>query len=105
MTIDYKKLTELYEGELIGKNPSMMSPDELSDAGLVKSGLLRAVREKCIDCCCGNQAEVRKCTSVACPLWVFRMNKNPWSKRELSDEERKILAERLSKSRNLKNSM
>lgn len=38
---------------------------------------LRAIREKCIDCCCGNTAEVRKCTLEKCPLYTFRMGHNP----------------------------
>ena len=33
-----------------------------------------AIREKCLDCCCGNSAEVRKCTVYRCPLWRYRMN-------------------------------
>jgi hypothetical protein len=33
----------------------------------------RAIREKCISCCCGNKAEVRRCPATDCPLWVFRM--------------------------------
>lgn len=33
----------------------------------------KAVREKCIDCCGGNRAEVRRCPSVNCPLWRYRM--------------------------------
>lgn len=35
-----------------------------------------AIRAKCLDCCCGNSAEVRRCPVQACPLWVFRMG-NP----------------------------
>lgn len=33
---------------------------------------LKAIRAKCIDCCCGNKAEVRLCPSEKCPLWPFR---------------------------------
>ncbi len=40
----------------------------------------KAIRLKCIDCCCGNMAEVRRCPSTNCPLWRFRMG------RELKDE-------------------
>ena len=35
----------------------------------------KAIRLKCIDCCCGNMAEVRKCDIIACPLWRYRMGK------------------------------
>lgn len=35
----------------------------------------KAIRLKCIDCCCGNMAEVRKCELTTCPLWRYRMGK------------------------------
>ena len=35
----------------------------------------KAIRLKCIDCCCGNMAEVRRCPSEHCPLWRYRMGK------------------------------
>ena len=35
----------------------------------------KAIRLKCIDCCAGQVAEVRKCPAVDCPLWRFRMGK------------------------------
>lgn len=36
---------------------------------------MKACREKCLDCCCGQEVEVRKCTSNDCPLYNFRMGK------------------------------
>lgn len=33
----------------------------------------RAIRLKCLDCCCGNSAEVRRCELTKCPLWRYRM--------------------------------
>lgn len=35
----------------------------------------KAIRLKCIDCCGGNMAEVRKCPAEHCPLWRYRMGK------------------------------
>ena len=35
----------------------------------------KAIRLKCIDCCCGNMSEVRKCPATSCPLWRYRMGK------------------------------
>ena len=35
----------------------------------------KAIRLKCLDCCCGNTAEVRKCPADHCPLWRYRMGK------------------------------
>lgn len=33
----------------------------------------KAIRLKCLDCCCGNSAEVRRCPATNCPLWRYRM--------------------------------
>lgn len=33
----------------------------------------KAIRAKCLDCCCGNSAEVRRCSITTCPLWIYRM--------------------------------
>jgi hypothetical protein len=38
---------------------------------------LRAIRKKCLDCCCGNDAEGRRCAIATYALWPFRMGKNP----------------------------
>ena len=35
----------------------------------------RAIRLKCLDCCCGQAAEVRRCPSTNCPLWIYRMGR------------------------------
>ena len=40
----------------------------------------KAIRLKCLDCCCGSTAEVRKCPAEHCPLWRYRMGK------EIKDE-------------------
>lgn len=33
----------------------------------------KAIRLKCLDCCCGLQGEVTKCKIKDCPLWIYRM--------------------------------
>ena len=35
----------------------------------------KAIRLKCLDCCCGQPAEVRRCPAQDCPLWRYRMGK------------------------------
>ena len=85
------------EGELIGKHPGDM-PSEILCLKFRAQNPLKAIREKCLDCCCGNAAEVRKCVSDGCPLWPFRMGTNPFRKKpELSSAERRARAERLVK--------
>lgn len=64
---------------------------------------IKAIRAKCIDCCCGQVSEVKLCPSIKCPLHPFRMGKNPFrAKREYTDEQRATMAERLSKIRRQK---
>lgn len=61
---------------------------------------IKAIRAKCIDCCCNNQNEVSLCTAKDCPLWHFRSGHNPYrTKRELTEDQRKAAAERLAKMR------
>ncbi len=43
--------------------------------------LSKVIRAKCLDCSCGQVQEVAKCTAVRCPLWPYRMGKNPFSTR------------------------
>ena len=47
-----------------------------------KGSRKRAIRLKCLDCCCGNAAEVRLCTIQKCPLWRFRMGTESKGKKE-----------------------
>jgi hypothetical protein len=72
-------------GELIGKHPRDVRSDFLSLKFRAQKPL-NAIREKCIDCCCGNAAEVR-------------MSTNPFrKKRTLSAKQKREMAERLSNS-------
>ena len=58
----------------------------------------KAIRLKCLDCCGGQSAEVRKCPAQDCPLWRYRMGreeidelkpirKNSEKSDEISDED------------------
>jgi len=87
------------EAELIGKHPGNV-PSNFLSLKFRAQNPVKAIREKCLDCCCGNAAEVRKCVAVDCALWPFRMAANPFrKKRELSTEQRRERAERLAKTR------
>lgn len=37
----------------------------------------RSIRKKCLDCCVGQENEVRECVTKHCHLWEYRMGKNP----------------------------
>jgi len=77
------------EGEAseIGRDPRQMTKAELAAVGHYKRPLLAAIRQNCIECCGGSQAEVRRCRIVTCPMWPYRMGANPFARRELSYQE------------------
>ena len=60
---------------------------------------IKAIRAKCLDCCCGQANEVKLCTCKDCSLYAFRFGKNPYRSRNLTDEQRRKAAERLHKGR------
>ena len=54
---------------------------------------MKAIRAKCLDCCCGQYKEVELCPCKDCPLYPYRFGKNPNIK--LTDEQRAARAARL----------
>lgn len=57
---------------------------------------MKAIRAKCLDCCCGQYKEVELCPCSDCPLYPFRFGKNPNIK--LTDEQRAVRAANLKKN-------
>lgn len=49
--------------------------DEKTDYSLIRLTPTKAIRAKCIDCCCGQVAEIRRCSIKACALWRYRMGR------------------------------
>lgn len=39
---------------------------------------VKAIRAHCLQCCCGQVAEVQRCTIGNCALYPFRFGKNPY---------------------------
>ena len=69
------------------------------DRPIIRSPL-KAVRLKCLDCCCGSWKEVEDCAcETTCFLWPYRLGKNPYIKRTLTDEQKQKLTEQLQKGR------
>lgn len=61
---------------------------------------VKAIRKYCLNCCLENANEVKLCPSENCPLHPFRFGKNPYrAARELTDEQKAQMAERLRKAR------
>ena len=48
---------------------------------------LKAIRAKCVDCCCGNKAEVRRCPTEKCPLHPYRMGHRPKGSKATTPDE------------------
>ena len=64
---------------------------------------VKAIRAKCIDCYGGSRYEVENCVTPDCPLYPYRLGKNPNRKgKQLTDEQKEACAERLRKARGLK---
>lgn len=60
---------------------------------------LKAIKQFCFECVGENKADVKGCTSKTCPLKPFRMGKNPFIKKEMSEEQRLKAKERLAEAR------
>lgn len=50
---------------------------------------MKAIRAKCIDCCCGQINEIRLCPITECPLHFYRFGKDPTRKKGPMTEEQK----------------
>ena len=65
-----------------------------------KTNPVKAIREKCLDCCCGSSSEVKLCPCEDCHLYPFRFGKNPFrQKREMTEEQRKVMGDRMREMR------
>lgn len=69
---------------------------------------LKAIRQRCLDCCCQQVNEVKLCTATDCPLYAYRFGHRPaempmyetgMESRDLTDEQREAMRERLTKTR------
>lgn len=62
---------------------------------------LKAIKKHCrTDCCLDDMKSWKECTATDCMLHPFRMGKNPFrKKREISEEQRKAIGDRLKNAR------
>lgn len=63
-------------GETEGVDPRRVSKESLRELGHPESPI-EAIRAHCVQCSGGSVGEARKCQSLGCPLWAFRMGVNP----------------------------
>ena len=60
---------------------------------------IKAIREKCKDCMCGQINEIKLCPITECSLFSYRLGTNPnIKKRDYTDEQRKTMGERLQQN-------
>jgi hypothetical protein len=59
-------------GALVGRNPKTLTAAEFAAAGVRLRPVMAAIRAHCLDCCCGEAGEVRRCVAVRCALWPLR---------------------------------
>ena len=71
--------------ETRGVDPRRADLGALRAAGHHGGSLMRVIRAKCLDCSAGNRAEVAACTAVGCALWPYRMGRNPFKRRDGTD--------------------
>lgn len=64
---------------------------------------VKAIRAYCLSCVCGSSTEVDRCPIEECALYPFRFGRNPFrTKRELTEEQKTAMVERLRKARDAK---
>ncbi len=70
------------EGFLVGRDPMTVSAEDFAEAGIdLSRTAMKAIRAKCLDCCCGQISEIRKCIATGCSLWPMRMGRYPAARR------------------------
>ena len=61
---------------------------------------IKAIRAKCLDCCCGSATEVKLCPLKTCSLYPYRLGRHPKLKgKEMTPEQKEAAAARLAKAR------
>ena len=81
------------------KISTINTTEEFNQEVRENTNVLRAVHLKCYDCSAYNTLEIKECPVKECPLYPFRQGKNPFRKRELTDEQRQKIGERLNKAK------
>ena len=64
---------------------------------------VKAIRAFCLECCGGSATEVKGCTCKNCALKPFRFGKNPYIRREMTEEQKAAAAERLKAIKDKRN--
>lgn len=61
---------------------------------------LEAIKDFCMECCGYQRDEVKTCSAPMCPLYEFRLGKNPYRKtKDYTEEELEKMRERIANAR------
>lgn len=82
------------------RDPRQLSVEDFTGIGHEKRPLLAVIRQNCIECQSGAEAEVRRCQLTGCVFWPYRMGTNPFHTQALTDEQREERRARLRGTRN-----
>lgn len=63
---------------------------------------IKAIRKKCLDCSGDSSNEVKNCNLDWCPLYPYRLGRNPNRKTVLTEEQKEIVRQRFAKARSKK---
>ena len=77
---------------------SIKTKEEFDYEVSLNKNTMRAIRLKCYDCSSYQSNEAKDCPVTNCPLYPFRNGKNPFRKRELTEDEKREIRNRLTKS-------
>lgn len=75
---------------------SIKTKEEFDYEVTLNKNTMRAIRLKCYDCSAYQSNEVRECPVTNCPLYPFRLGKNPF-RRKLTEDEKRELIDRFKK--------
>lgn len=75
------------------KNTSDTAPHTKKSA---KKTPVKAIRKYCLECCLEKPSEVRLCAAKDCALWPYRMGKNPFHGRQMTEEQKRAATKRLN---------
>jgi hypothetical protein len=89
----------------VGRDPRTLTHEEFASLGHSRLSAIQSLRARCIDCCAGSPSEVRRCVSISCPSWPFRMGWDPWrDRRELTPEQKERQIGHLNRARQARSS-
>lgn len=66
---------------------------------------MKAIRAKCLDCCCGNQKEVELCPCEDCSLHDYRFGHKPYAVKQPASEAKMAALRKAWAARGLEKTM